>query len=194
MSFLLQLLNKPTVLKRPLFYWLVAVFNRVSESRIKEVGADIACAEWLIRNGAAVKWGNLNNYLNNYDTLAAIIENQKTNENSKLFIHGVDATDSAISYEGFQHFDGCKYINHVKLVNCVYIGNEAISKLNYLRNSLKNLEISNCTNVTESGLNHLKQLTNLEKLKLANLPAVKNETNIIRELRKSLPKCEIILE
>lgn len=34
----------------------------------------------------------------------------------------------------------------------------------------------------------------LEELKLANLPAVKNETNIIKELRKSLPKCEIILK
>lgn len=59
----------------------------------------------------------------------------------------------------FRSIDGCKYINDIKLVNCAYIGNEALSKLNYLRNSLKNLEISNCTNVTESGLNHLKQLT-----------------------------------
>ncbi|KAK0159727.1 hypothetical protein PV327_010812 [Microctonus hyperodae] len=194
MSFLLKVLNKPIVLKRPLFYWLVGVFNRVSESRIKEVGADIACAEWLIRNGAAVKWGNSNNYLNNYDTLVVTIKNKKMNENSKLFIHGVDATDSAISYEGFRHFDGCKYINYVKLVNCAYIGDEALSKLDYLKNSLKNLEISNCTNVTESGLNHLKQLTKLEGLELANLPAVKNETNIIRELHKSLPKCKIIFK
>lgn len=30
--------------------------NRVDRSRIEEVGPDRACAEWLLRCGAGVKW------------------------------------------------------------------------------------------------------------------------------------------
>lgn len=47
----------------------------------------------------------------------------------------------------------------MKLVNCVYIGNQALGQLDLLKNSLKNLEISNCGNVTEKGLESLKNLS-----------------------------------
>ncbi|CAG0919416.1 unnamed protein product [Notodromas monacha] len=37
---------------RPVFGWLNTVFNKVDEERVKEVGPDLAAAEWLLRCGA----------------------------------------------------------------------------------------------------------------------------------------------
>ncbi|KAF7989407.1 hypothetical protein HCN44_008081 [Aphidius gifuensis] len=173
--------------RRPLFYWLTAVFNSVSKKRIKEVGPDIACAEWLLRNGASVKWKNSTNYSNDYNSLVANVDMTKK-------IQGVDATDSGISHDGFPHFENCKFIEDMKLVNCVYIGDNALDHLDLLESSLKNLEISNCGNVTDKGLGSLKKLSNLKILKLSKLQAIQDLKMAQNNLTKSLPNCQIIIE
>lgn len=55
--------------------------------------------------------------------------------------------------------ENCKFIEAIKLVNCVYIGDNALDRLILLESSLKNLEISNCGNVTDKGLGSLKKLS-----------------------------------
>ncbi|XP_066593177.1 ATP synthase subunit s, mitochondrial isoform X2 [Prorops nasuta] len=137
-----------TISKRPLFYWLTYIFNRVDRERIKEVGPDRACAEWLLRNGAFVRWKNNDEYLKDYNVLIA--------EQEQQFIEAVDATDSAISYIGFPHFQNCKYIQEVKLINCLYIEDSAMKLLSILKESLTDLEVSKCDSVTEEGLKYLE--------------------------------------
>ncbi|XP_008546596.2 ATP synthase subunit s, mitochondrial [Microplitis demolitor] len=180
--------------KRFFFRWLIPVFNNVSKKKIDELGSDLACAEWLVRNGAAVKWKKIynntdqidNNYSNNYDKLPS------TSSGMKYVIYGVDATDSAISHEGFPHFDGCKYIAEMKLINCLYVGNQALNYLNLLKDSLEYLEIKNCVLITDEGLGHLTQLTNLKTLELENLPAIKNKNLMKKTLNNELKNCAII--
>lgn len=58
----------------------------------------------------------------------------------------------------FYNLDGCQFINEIKLVKCSYIENEAIPLLSILKNSLVNLEIIGCQNITEDALKHLKNL------------------------------------
>lgn len=53
---------------------------------------------------------------------------------------------------------GCQFINDIKLVNCSYIENAAIPLLSVLKDSLENLEIIGCKNITEDGLKHVKSL------------------------------------
>ncbi|XP_011309923.1 ATP synthase subunit s, mitochondrial isoform X2 [Fopius arisanus] len=182
----LKLENPYRISRRPLFHWLIAVFNRVSETRIKEVGPDQACAEWLLRNGASVKWTDGRAYLKDYTALL-----QRTKVDKSSYIQGVDATDSAISHEGFPHFAGCKYIEEIKLINCMYVGNNSLNLLHLLKDSLRYLEISNCGNVTDRGLEHLKILQKLKVLKLSDLPGVENGTVVTEDLKKSLPNCQI---
>lgn len=79
----------------------MSYYYRVSNKRIKEVGPDIACAEWLLRNGASVKWKNSTTYSNDYNSLVSNVDMTKK-------IHGVDATDSGISHDGFPHFGKSK--------------------------------------------------------------------------------------
>jgi hypothetical protein len=36
--------------------WVNMIFNRVDRSRLKKVGAERLCTEWLLKNGAAVRF------------------------------------------------------------------------------------------------------------------------------------------
>ncbi|XP_012272176.1 ATP synthase subunit s, mitochondrial [Orussus abietinus] len=169
--------------KRTLFHWVTLVFNRVDEERLAKLGPDRACAEWLLRNGAAVLWKNSNEYMADYNSLPP--------ENQRFYIQAVDATDSAIHHSGFQHFRGCKFIEDVKLIRCSYVEDEALPKLSFLKTSLTHLEILDCANVTEEGLFSLKNLSNLKVLKLGGMPYVKNKDTIMDQLTKALPQCKL---
>ncbi|KOC65700.1 ATP synthase subunit s, mitochondrial [Habropoda laboriosa] len=165
---------------KPLFYWLTVIFNRVDNDRIKEVGPDRACAEWLLRNGASVRWKGFKDSLQDYNLLPS---------GGGYFIEAVDANNAGISYVGFPHFKGCNHIKEVKFENCKYIDNVAMSKLSILKDTLTHLEVIGCTSVEDEGLRKLKILQKLETLKIKGLPAVDN--SICKELAEALPKCKI---
>jgi len=84
------------------------MFGRVDPSRIKEVGPDRACAEWLLRCGAGLKWKNSKSYLTDYNSLP-------TPGNQKII--EINATDSAVMDIGFPHFSKTldKYTNSSEL-------------------------------------------------------------------------------
>lgn len=75
-------------------------FHRVDESRIKDVGPDRACAEWLLRCGALVKWRNMESWTKDYNSLPV-------SGGRLLKVEEIDATDSAIMHIGFPHFSKC---------------------------------------------------------------------------------------
>ena len=70
---------------------------RPDPQRIEAVGPDKAAAEWLLRNGASVKWTGSQEWLKDYDLLP------KEGMNKQLKIKEIDATDSSISHIGFPH-------------------------------------------------------------------------------------------
>ncbi|XP_012267732.2 ATP synthase subunit s, mitochondrial isoform X2 [Athalia rosae] len=180
-----QFLEPQSVPRRPMFYWITLMFNNVDTRRVAEVGSDRACAEWLLKNGAAIKWTEGGPLLSDYNALPSLDEPRK-------HIQVVDATDSAISHIGFPHFKGCNHINEVKLVNCVYIEDPAIPLLSILKDSLNNLEVNNCANISEKALNKIDKLSNLKTLKLGNLPLIKDKNKVIENLTKALPNCDIV--
>ncbi|KAK2578930.1 hypothetical protein KPH14_011136 [Odynerus spinipes] len=175
--------HEKTLSRRPLFYWLTVIFNRVDSERIKEVGPDRACAEWLLKNGAYVKWQNSSEYLTDYNFLLE--------EKGTKYIQAVKAVDAGITYVGFPYFDGCKHIEKVKLIDCRYICNTAMHMLSYLKDSLKHLEVIGCASVTDEGLSSLKNLKNLKILKLGEMPYLQNPDAIKKELTECLPNTEI---
>lgn len=69
---------------------------RVDNERIAKVGPDRACAEWLMRNGAFVKWTDDCEFLKDYNALPA--------EEHVRYIQKIDATDSSIMHYGFGYF------------------------------------------------------------------------------------------
>jgi len=103
---------------KELFYWLTIPFNRypkihyyiiklfvniqlliiilrVDYERIKSIGPDRACAEWLLKNGASVRWKGFSEYLKDYDKLQS--------DQTQYYIQAIDGTDSGITHVGFPY-------------------------------------------------------------------------------------------
>uniref|UniRef100_A0A069DPT9 Putative atp synthase subunit s mitochondrial n=1 Tax=Panstrongylus megistus TaxID=65343 RepID=A0A069DPT9_9HEMI len=173
---------------RTFYAALVSIFNRVSNSRIEAVGPDRACAEWLMRNGAFIRWQGQPNFLSHYDNLP-LDENDK----APYYIEEVDATDASISHHGFPHFSGCNYITKMKFHNCWYFDDRCIFQLNLIANSLCQLEITNCGEVTDAGLASLKDLRRLNDLRLGDLKQVKNLTGCVTAIQQALPECSVYI-
>lgn len=170
--------------KRQFWGWLNAVFNKYDDDRVKAVGANRACAEWLLRCGAGVRWSTHSEFLKDYNSLPV--------GGPRLAIVEVDATDSAIMHIGFEHFRGCRDIQRVVLHNAIYIDDEALRQLQFLRRSLTELQVSTNGNVTAEGLKYLAKLSNLKYLVIYNLPEVKNKEEVEQFLREQLPECTVL--
>lgn len=93
---------------------------------------------------------------------------------------------------GFEHFKGCKAIERIILNRCKHMENEALEQLVYVKKSLKELQVTDCSNVVESGLLSLKQLNHLQKLTIYGFIYIKDFDAIVNQLKTDLPGCEIV--
>lgn len=71
------------------------MFNKPDFKRIKKVGPDRACAEWVLKNGGKIAWAG-GTKVSNYNLLP-----QEDHTVPKIV--EIDATDSGISHYGFPH-------------------------------------------------------------------------------------------
>jgi len=63
-----------------------------------------------------------------------------------------------MTYINDNFIENCKNISEVAFVGCFTIDNEALSKLNILKDYLTNLKINGCINVSDQGIMSLEQL------------------------------------
>lgn len=160
-----SLLQSPKAFHQVSRPFLNYVFNRVSDKRRKEVGPDRACAEWLMKNGAFIRWVGNPEFVSHYNLLPL---DKKIEGN--FYIEEVKANSKAsIMYYGFRNFEGCNHISKVTFDDVNTIDDRAMNKLSYLQHTLKYLYIGNCKNVTAEGLIPLTKLQNLKLLHLKNL-------------------------
>lgn len=102
-----------------------------------------------------------------------------------------DGTNSSIMEIGFEHLNGCTAIEKMILHRCQHMENEALAKISLIKNSLIELQITECFNVEDEGLLTLKELKRLRKLTIYGFRYVKDLNGVVNELKKSLPNCSI---
>jgi len=73
------------------------LFARPDKDRIKEVGPNRACAEWLLRCGATLKWKGSDRFQTDYHALPP-------SDFWSFVIEEVEAVEAGIMYVGFEHF------------------------------------------------------------------------------------------
>ena len=56
----------------------------MDQDRIKEIGPEKAAAEWLMRNGAALRWKNQKNFVSDYNSMEATTRPGDTIEGTVL--------------------------------------------------------------------------------------------------------------
>jgi len=177
----------------------------VDDSRVKDVGPERAAAEWLLRCGAGVRWKDSeSSFVKDYNSLPP-------GNYRNLFIEEIDATDSCIMSVGFPYLsnnfngfliftsnfiycfctDGLKYVKKVTLHKCSYLDDEALPMLSAIKDSLEELQLSSCGDISDSGVKSLAKLTKLRHLLLYDLPEVKNKEGCIHVLETAVPGCKI---
>jgi len=163
--------------------WINNSFNKVDESRVKEVGVDRACAEWILRCGGGVQWTGSKKYLRDYNSLPAT-GGQK--------IYSIDMTDSCVMEAAFILLKSLKELQKITICNAKYINDDSIGYLcSYTRDKLTWLQIEQCNNVTDEGLHHLRVMKKLEYLGLSTLYAVDKPKEMLEKLKAALPDCHI---
>lgn len=161
-------------------------FNRVDTERLKTVGPDRMCAEWIIKNGGAVRFASKPKVIyKEYDMLS-----EGNSYSSKL--KEIDATDACIMKIGFEHLKGCTAIDKIILNRCKHLEHDALSGLHYVKETLKELQVTSCYNFRDAGILSLKSLENLKELIIYDLPYVANLDQVKNELKEALPHCNII--
>jgi H+-transporting ATP synthase F0 complex subunit s len=103
------------------------------------------------------------------------------------------AENAGISYIGFPHIKGCSKLSKISLKNCGYIDDEALKLFTLRKETLKDVEIIDCKNITDEGLRSLKDL-NLMSLTVKNLPYVNDVDGIKLELQSQMKDCKIEIE
>ncbi|XP_030762732.1 ATP synthase subunit s, mitochondrial [Sitophilus oryzae] len=169
--------------KRFLFHWVNKQFNVVDEDRRKLLGPDRTCAEWILRNGGKVKWTNSHEYEEDYNKLPK--------EEVQVKIQEIDASNSSIMAIGFEHLKGCNSISKIVLHQCSHLENEALKELHHVKDSLLFLQVSQCGNITETGLLHLIVLQKLRTLIIYSLPYIKDRVKILDTLKNDMKQCKI---
>lgn len=160
------------------------MFNKPDPDRIKALGPDRACAEWVLRNGGKVVWAD-GHKLGDYNLLPP--DNQKVPK-----IVEIDGTESSISHYGFPHLSGCTKLEKIILHKNKYIDDRAMKGLAYGHATLTYVQVSECLNVTDKGLKEIKSLKNLKTLVLFNLFSVNNIDESKQFLQSNLPDCKIL--
>ncbi|XP_050981898.1 ATP synthase subunit s, mitochondrial [Labeo rohita] len=182
--------KQPSGGSREFWGWLNAVFNKVDYERIKAVGPDRAAAEWLLRCGAKVRFRGFDRWQHDYNGLP-------TGPFGRYRIEAIDATESCIMYRGFDHLEGLEHVEEIRFNKCIYIEDtclERLSQIKTLQDSLKNMTIVSCGNVTDKGIIALHHLRNLEWLLLSDLPGVKDKDQTVDRLQTALPRLTIELD
>lgn len=139
-----------------------------------------------LKNAGGVKFYGMPKTLTDYNALPS------TDNFVGPKIQIFDGTNSSIMAIGFDHLVGCDKIERMILHRCTHMENEALAKISIIKDTLVELQVTECLNVDDSGLLALKDLHNLRKLTIYGFRYVKDLNGVVRELKKSLPKCSIV--
>ena len=99
---------------------------RPDKDRIKELGPDRSCAEWLLRCGATIRWKGADSWQNDYNTLPQ----GGVASMGKFRIEEVEAVEAGIMDVGFDHF-GSRLCLLVALMDSIYSYMYTYSLLTY---------------------------------------------------------------
>eukprot|EP00731_Ephydatia_muelleri_P027409 Em0019g282a len=131
--------------KRGFFQWINFVFNRVDESRVKEIGPDRAAAEWILRLGGTVKFFSLETWSTDYNRLPS-------GSRDELKLEAIDAAGISMTDNGLEHLAGLRKLQVLNLSGCKYLGDGGLVHLAHVKDSLKHLDLSCIPSITEKGL------------------------------------------
>ncbi|KRY17479.1 Dual specificity tyrosine-phosphorylation-regulated kinase mbk-2 [Trichinella patagoniensis] len=147
-------------------------YNRYNKNRVKQLGCQRCCAEWLIRCAAIFRVSGSSEFVSSKRQLLQLLE--------PFEIEEVDCSDSCISTPGLDHFQGVNTIKTLRLSYCSWINDDSLYKVAFhLKDCLKAIEIVDCGCISGAGLLYLQNMTKLREIVIRDLPTVMPGERII---------------
>ncbi|GMT10215.1 hypothetical protein PFISCL1PPCAC_1512, partial [Pristionchus fissidentatus] len=174
--------------------WIIEKFNDLDVERIREVGAERACAEWVLRCGGSVRFDDGRPEVSDYNQLVEQTAQKSGTLNEKFFfLNQVRAVNACVTARGCRHFEGVTRLQDVVFSGCKNLEDDAINVMvQNVGSTLRSVEFSNCRYITQDGLRHLGKCSSLSSVILTDLPRVKEWEKLKEELKSNLPKnCEV---
>ncbi|KRX73846.1 Dual specificity tyrosine-phosphorylation-regulated kinase mbk-2, partial [Trichinella sp. T6] len=145
---------------------------RYNKNRVKQLGCQRCCAEWLIRCAAIFRVSGSSEFVSSKRQLLQLLE--------PFEIEEVDCSDSCISTPGLDHFQGVNTIKTLRLSYCSWINDDSLYKVAFhLKDCLKAIEIVDCGSISGAGLLYLQNMTKLREIVIRDLPTVMPGERII---------------
>ena len=160
--------------------------------RNQALGPDLASAKFVIMSGGRVKFTNQNDWIDNSNTIE--IANFPKEYQPDFVLEGLDLRGYPLEYENFYVISHLHYLKWLILRGCTTINDWSIDKIAGEYPTLEYLDISECKNVTERGLEALYKMPNLKQLFVTdfyNSAAFELTCLMLEDVNPHL-KCEIL--
>ncbi|XP_008307625.1 distal membrane-arm assembly complex protein 2 isoform X1 [Cynoglossus semilaevis] len=115
-------------------------------------------------------------------------------------IEEVDLSHSLINFTGLQSLEGQQSLRTLSLRGCSQVDDWFLARLHIFQNSLEELNISDCPQITVGGLAALRNLSipsfvccrGLRYLDISSLPRISSPGLVVILLEEMLPQCHIV--
>uniref|UniRef100_K7F571 Distal membrane-arm assembly complex protein 2 n=1 Tax=Pelodiscus sinensis TaxID=13735 RepID=K7F571_PELSI len=107
-------------------------------------------------------------------------------------VEAIDLAGSVVNYHGLDNLVKLTALKSLDLSRCPNVDEWALSRLHVFAETLEELSLAGCPQVTERGLACLQQLENLRRLDLSHLPAVPCQGLLRILVEEMLPGCEVV--
>ncbi|KRZ92900.1 Protein disulfide-isomerase, partial [Trichinella sp. T8] len=149
------------------------------------LGPDLAAAHFIVHRGGAVKFFNDSRWHRVNNKGEYILPGRKLPE-------GIDASNTALMFEGLSNLVNLEKIRFLSLKNCEYVNDWCMSQMKQFENTLEFLDLSHCSKLTADGLSALSCLKKLKYLRLEGLDQVKNIGVVAVRLEDTLPQLQVV--
>ncbi|XP_015253902.1 PREDICTED: ATP synthase subunit s-like protein [Cyprinodon variegatus] len=109
-------------------------------------------------------------------------------------VEEVDMSHTVINYTGLSNLERQQHLRTLKLQGCPEVDDWFLAGLHMFQDSLEELDISHCTQITAGGLAALRNLRGLKRLNVSYLPKISSPGLVIILLEEMLPHCQITAE
>lgn len=161
--------------------------HRFIEERHRTLGPDLATAHFVVARQATIKFVGVDEWVKIGDKQKYVDLPGKFVPD--LFLEAVDASGTQMLYESFDNFVRLEHLKYLNLSRCENIDDFCLDRFGQFSDSLLHLDLSECPQVTERGLACLHRLEKLKRLRIANMPSVKNPTLAALMLEEAIPGC-----
>ncbi|XP_019717110.1 ATP synthase subunit s-like protein [Hippocampus comes] len=104
----------------------------------------------------------------------------------------VDMSYTIINYTGLSNLEAQRSLRTLSVRGCSEVDDWFLARLHVFQDSLEELDISHCPQITPGGLAALRNLKGLRRLDVSSLPRISTPGLVIILLEEMLPQCEVI--